>query len=182
MIEVHDALENPFHTTGDFLGCECGAIIPKLPPNEPYTCPVCGVKLLNEDAADADVEEIVLRFNHHNDLLSALRATVKPLLRLGDFIGNEDAGGPSGLGPFDRCEIVLQVRKALAPFETGSNPSLLPSSQSPSAMRDELWEQLAYLEGLEEDRCGGEEEWEPGGTGRIRLDSLRRLLGEDVPA
>jgi hypothetical protein len=46
-------------------------------------------------------------------LLEALEATVKPLERLGDFIGNVDKGGASGLGPFDRCAILLRVRDAI---------------------------------------------------------------------
>jgi hypothetical protein len=41
--------------------------------------------------------------------LAALESTVVPLERLGDFIGNEDKGGASGLGPFDRCAILLGV-------------------------------------------------------------------------
>lgn len=48
------------------------------------------------------------------DMLEALQAALTPLIRLGDFIGNEDAGGASGLGPFDRCAIILQVRRAIA--------------------------------------------------------------------
>jgi hypothetical protein len=48
------------------------------------------------------------------DLLAALEATVTPLIRLGDFIGNEDAGGVSGLGAFDRCAIILKVHAAIA--------------------------------------------------------------------
>lgn len=51
------------------------------------------------------------------EMLDALRQAVKPLERLGDFIGNVDAGGASGLGPFDRCEILLAVRRAIAKAE-----------------------------------------------------------------
>jgi hypothetical protein len=35
-------------------------------------------------------------------------------MRLGDFVGNVDEGGASGLGSFDRCAILLQARQALA--------------------------------------------------------------------
>lgn len=48
------------------------------------------------------------------DLLAALEAAIVPLIRLGDFIGNNDAGGASGLGPFDRCAIIRQARAAIA--------------------------------------------------------------------
>jgi len=51
-------------------------------------------------------------------LREALEATLKPLVRLGDFIGNEDQGGASGLGPFDRCAIISQVKTALAQNNT----------------------------------------------------------------
>lgn len=47
-------------------------------------------------------------------LLQALEKTVVPLMRLGDFVGNEDKGGASGLGSFDRCEILGEVRQLLA--------------------------------------------------------------------
>jgi hypothetical protein len=47
------------------------------------------------------------------ELRDALRATLTPLMRLGDFIGNEDAGGASALGAFDRCAIIRQVMDAL---------------------------------------------------------------------
>lgn len=47
-------------------------------------------------------------------LLEAIQATLKPLIRLGDFIGNEDKGGISGLGAFDRCAIIGQVRDAIS--------------------------------------------------------------------
>lgn len=46
-------------------------------------------------------------------LLDALRLTVRPLIRLGDFVGNVDKGGASHLGEFDRCAIVLEVRNAI---------------------------------------------------------------------
>jgi hypothetical protein len=51
------------------------------------------------------------------ELLAALRRVVIPLERLGDFIGNTDTGGASGLGKFDRCEILLAVRNAIATAE-----------------------------------------------------------------
>lgn len=47
-------------------------------------------------------------------VLQALEATVKPLIRLGGFIGNADKGGPSGQGPFDRCAILLDVKSAIS--------------------------------------------------------------------
>lgn len=48
------------------------------------------------------------------ELLEALEATIIPLQRLGDFIGNIDNGGVSGLGSFNRCDILLAVRSAIA--------------------------------------------------------------------
>lgn len=47
------------------------------------------------------------------EILAALEAALKPLIRLGDFIGNVDQGGASGLGPFDRTEVVRQVNAAI---------------------------------------------------------------------
>ena len=46
-------------------------------------------------------------------LRTALEKCLTPLIRLGDFVGNEDKGGASGLGAFNRCEIILGVRAAL---------------------------------------------------------------------
>ena len=51
--------------------------------------------------------------NQIKKALEALEAAVIPLIRLGDFIGNYDQGGASGLGPFDRCAIVLKVRTTI---------------------------------------------------------------------
>lgn len=55
--------------------------------------------------------------NVNKRLLDALRLTVKPLIRLGDFVGNIDKGGASGQGEFDRCAIVLEVRRAIEEAE-----------------------------------------------------------------
>ena len=55
--------------------------------------------------------------NLERQLLEALKATLVPLMRLGDFVGNEDAGGASGLGPFDRCAIIGQVKDAIEAAE-----------------------------------------------------------------
>ena len=63
--------------------------------------------------ADCLLEDHVALMNENRALREALEATIIPLIRLGDFIGNEDEGGASGLGPFNRCEILLRVRKAL---------------------------------------------------------------------
>ena len=52
------------------------------------------------------------------ELLAALEATLIPLERLGDFIGNTDSGGASGLGAFDRCAIIGQVRDAIDKAKT----------------------------------------------------------------
>lgn len=59
-------------------------------------------------------EEYLALFAAAPALLDALKATVVPLIRLGDFVGNVDAGGASGFGSFDRCAIVHQVRTAIA--------------------------------------------------------------------
>jgi hypothetical protein len=53
------------------------------------------------------------------ELLAALEAALTPLIRLGDFIGNDDKGGASGLGPFDRCAIISAVRSAIAKAKEG---------------------------------------------------------------
>lgn len=54
-----------------------------------------------------DYEQAIIR------LIAAAQATIVPLVRLGDFIGNED-GGANGLPAFDRCAILLELRAALA--------------------------------------------------------------------
>lgn len=78
------------------------------------TNPGCG-----EREHEANARHIVKCVNMHDELLEALRACVIPLERLGDFVGNTDKGGVSGLGPFDRCAILLAVRDALAKAERG---------------------------------------------------------------
>jgi len=47
-------------------------------------------------------------------MFEALQLTVRPLERLGDFVGNVDKGGASGLGGIDRCAILGKVRAAIA--------------------------------------------------------------------
>ncbi len=47
------------------------------------------------------------------DMLAALRECLNPLIRLGDFIGNEHKG-ENGIPAFDRCAIIRQVRAAIA--------------------------------------------------------------------
>jgi hypothetical protein len=47
------------------------------------------------------------------ELLEALEATILPLMRLGDFIGNDDKNGPEWAGRFDRCAIILRARNAI---------------------------------------------------------------------
>ena len=48
------------------------------------------------------------------EMFEALQLTVRPLERLGDFVGNVDKGGASGLGGIDRCAILGKVRAAIA--------------------------------------------------------------------
>jgi hypothetical protein len=48
------------------------------------------------------------------EMFEALQATILPLERLGDFVGNVDKGGASGLGEIDRCAILYKVRAAIA--------------------------------------------------------------------
>jgi hypothetical protein len=48
------------------------------------------------------------------EMFEALQATIIPLQRLGDFVGNIDKGGASGLGEIDRCAILNKVRAAIA--------------------------------------------------------------------
>lgn len=78
--------------------------------------PICHV-YKRVDKRDAPLAEDARLIATAPELLDALRAVVKPLERLGDFIGNADAGGASGLGPFDRGEILLAVRNAIAKAE-----------------------------------------------------------------
>lgn len=53
------------------------------------------------------------------NLLQALEATIPALIRLGDFVGNVDHGGPSGQGRIDRCALLLQVRAAISQAQKG---------------------------------------------------------------
>lgn len=48
------------------------------------------------------------------ELLAALEAAIPALIRLGDFVGNVDPGGASGMGRIDRCALILQAREAIA--------------------------------------------------------------------
>lgn len=48
------------------------------------------------------------------EMFEALQLTVRPLERLGDFVGNVDKGGASGLEEIDRCAILGKVRAAIA--------------------------------------------------------------------
>ena len=50
-------------------------------------------------------------------LLEALKNTVPALIRLGDFVGNTDDGGASGMGRIDRCDLLLQVHNAITATE-----------------------------------------------------------------
>lgn len=62
----------------------------------------------------ATQEQLVKQLAAAPELAAALLATIAPLIRLGDFVGNHDHGGASGMGEFDRCAILLQARTALA--------------------------------------------------------------------
>lgn len=64
--------------------------------------------------AEFESESNAREFAAVPDLLEALNVTIAPLIRLGEFIGNDDNGGMTGLGPFDRCAIISQVRAAIA--------------------------------------------------------------------
>lgn len=77
---------------------------------------ICG---RSDAQREANARQIVHCVNMHDELLEALRACVIPLERLGDFVGNTDKGGVSGLGPFDRCAILLAARDALAKADKG---------------------------------------------------------------
>lgn len=69
---------------------------------------------MNGELHVAEQERYVAQLAAAPELAAALRATIVPLMRLGDFVGNVDEGGASGLGSFDRCAILLQARQALA--------------------------------------------------------------------
>lgn len=67
-IEKHQCEGGDFHTTTDFLDCECGAIIPQ--PNRSggiVQCGSCKATNFAEDLADARVEEIVQAVANAND-------------------------------------------------------------------------------------------------------------------
>lgn len=52
--------------------------------------------------------------------LRVLLADILPaLIRLGDFVGNVDKGGASGMGVIDRCALVLRVTEAMRAAEGG---------------------------------------------------------------
>lgn len=68
---------------------------------------------LNGEMLPVEQERLVAQYAAAPELVAALMATVVPLIRLGDFVGNVDTGGASGLGPFDRCAILGQARAAL---------------------------------------------------------------------
>ena len=51
----------------------------------------------------------------------ALEGCVPALIRLGDFIGNEDKGA-NGMPGFDRCAILLAARAALATCRVQGDP------------------------------------------------------------
>lgn len=44
---------------------------------------------------------------------AALQAALPALIRLGDFVGNVDEGGASGMGRIDRCAVIRQVQAAI---------------------------------------------------------------------
>jgi hypothetical protein len=63
-IEKHQCKGGDFHTTTDFLDCECGAVIPNVTQlskagNDIVFCAGCGTEFAPEDLPDARVEEIV---------------------------------------------------------------------------------------------------------------------------
>ena len=72
----------------------------------------------NSAVAQTEPSEAVPQTSSAQDLMrvkdAALAATLPALIRLGDFVGNVDNGGASGLGHIDRCAIIRQVRAALA--------------------------------------------------------------------
>jgi len=78
---------------------------------------VCEQWIGDKESAEAEANAALIAAAPQ--LLAALEATIKPLVRLGDFIGNEDNGGASGLGHFDRCAIILQARAAIAQAKGG---------------------------------------------------------------
>ena len=53
-------------------------------------------------------------------LLEALQAAIPALVRLGDFVGNVDEGGPSGQGHIDRCAIIAQAKRAIERATSGA--------------------------------------------------------------
>jgi hypothetical protein len=65
-------------------------------------------------ATDAEVQQAFDLIAAAPALLEALKAAVPALERLGDFVGNVDHGGASGLGTIDRCALLLKVRDAIA--------------------------------------------------------------------
>ena len=48
-----------------------------------------------------------------DDHKALLAKTLPALIRLGDFVGNVDEGGASGLGRIDRCALILEVKNAI---------------------------------------------------------------------
>ena len=58
--------------------------------------------------------ELLTVIEERDALLALLEKTVPALIRLGDFVGNIDEGGASGMGRIDRCDLILKVRNAIA--------------------------------------------------------------------
>lgn len=65
-------------------------------------------------AMDAAMEANARLIAAAPELLAALEAAIPALIRLGDFVGNVDPGGASGMGRIDRCALILQAREAIA--------------------------------------------------------------------
>lgn len=63
--------------------------------------------------ATESVMKLSKLFESSPELANVLRETLPALIRLGDFVGNVDPGGPSGQGCIDRCALILKVRRAL---------------------------------------------------------------------
>lgn len=69
---------------------------------------------MNGELLVGQQEQYAALFASGPKMFSVLNQTVKPLMRLGDFVGNIDKGGASGLGQIDRCSILCQVRSTIS--------------------------------------------------------------------
>ena len=91
--------------------------------------------------------ELLTVTEERDALLALLEKTVPALIRLGDFVGNIDEGGASGVGRIDRCDLILKVRNTI-----NRERNAMTTPQQPQALDSliEIYEVWAGSEGIPE--------------------------------